>query len=99
MTKILIDLNKPAFQKEFFNLQKDEQRALLNTLRKIYNLSWEQIYNDLGIKWELIHSNKQYDHLYSFRFSQKYRGIAYKEDDYMVLVGLFTDHDEAYKKR
>ena len=41
MTKIILDLNEPEFQNEFFELQKDEQRALLNTFKKISNLSWD----------------------------------------------------------
>lgn len=35
MTKIILDLNEPEFQNEFFELQKDEQLSLLNTLKKI----------------------------------------------------------------
>jgi hypothetical protein len=97
MSKILIDLNDYNFQSEMFELQKDEQRALLNTLKKISKLNWSDFYKDKGIRWELIKQNQQEDELYSFRFSQKYRGTAYRQDDYMVLVGLFTDHDGAYK--
>ena len=99
MGEILLDMNQEEFQNEFFSLEKNEQRALLNTLRKIRELTWKQLYCDKGIRWELIRSNKnkQIDNLYSFRFSQKYRGTAFREGDYLVLVGVFPDHDRAYK--
>jgi hypothetical protein len=97
MTKILIDLNNENFQNILFNLEKSEQRALLNTLRKISKLSWEELYKDKGIRWELIISkNSKNINTYSFRFSKKYRGTAYRESDYLVLLELFTDHDGAY---
>lgn len=99
MTKILLDMNQTEFQNQLFKLEKKEQRALLNTLDKIKKLTWEQLYCDKGIRWELISSNKNklVDNLYSFRFSQKYRGTAFREGNYLVLLGLFPDHDGAYK--
>jgi hypothetical protein len=98
MTKILLDMNYSDFQNNLFKLEKNEQRALLNTLDKIKKLSWEQLYHDKGIRWELISSKKTKDdrNLYSFRFSQKYRGTAYRNGSYLVLIGLFPDHDGAY---
>jgi hypothetical protein len=99
MTKILLDMNQEEFQTQLFKLEKQEQRALLNTLEKIKKLSWEQLYHDKGIRWELINTvkNPKIDKLCSFRFSQKYRGTAYREGDYLILVELFTNHDGAYK--
>lgn len=99
MNKILLDLNVEEFQDSLFNLEKHEQRALLNTLKKISNLSWEELYQDKGIRWELITSRKTTKGLaiYSFRFSQKYRGTAYRDGDYLVLLDLFVNHDSAYK--
>jgi hypothetical protein len=92
-------MNYPAFQEQLFALEKLEQRTLLNTLRKIKQLNWETLYTDKGIRWELITSKKteKGNNLYSFRFSQKYRGVAYRDDNYLVLLGLFPDHDSAYK--
>ena len=99
MSKILIDLNRPKFQQEFFELQKDEKKALLNTLKKMSKLEWTELYVDKGIRWELIESEKSNrgNNLYSFRFSQKYRGTAFRDGDYLVLLGLFPDYDSAYK--
>ncbi len=76
MNKILLDMNYPIFQEQLFSLEKLEQRTLLNTLRKIKKLDWEELYKDKGIRWELItsKSTSQGHNIYSFRFSQKYRG-------------------------
>jgi hypothetical protein len=95
---VLIDMNYPNFQEQLFSLEKVEQRALLNTLGKIKQLSWEALYLDKGIRWELIASKKtaQGNSLYSFRFSQKYRGVAYRDGKYLVLLSLHPNHDEAY---
>lgn len=99
MTKILLDMNEEEFQNSFFNLEKHEQRALLNTLKKITKLNWEELYQDKGIKWELITSRKTIkgQDIYSFRFSKKYRGTAFRENNYFVLLDLFVNHDGAYK--
>lgn len=40
MTKILLDMNYPAFQGQLFSLEKQEQRALLTTLKKIKQREW-----------------------------------------------------------
>ena len=95
---IKIDTNYPEFQEQLFELEKVEQRALLNTLRKIKKLTWDALYKDKGIRWELITFQKgdNTEPLYSFRFSQKYRGVAYRDGQFMVLLRLFPDHDGAY---
>jgi hypothetical protein len=58
MSKILLDLNNPIFQQDLFNLSKPELVALFKTLRKISQLTWQQLYQDQGLKWELIHSKE-----------------------------------------
>lgn len=99
MTKIKIDLNNPDFQKDLFALQKNEQLALIKTLRKISDLNWNELYQDHGLKWETIIAKiaKNNMRIYSFRFSQKYRILALREDTYLRLLNLHTDHDSAYK--
>ncbi|BBJ31813.1 hypothetical protein RAS_09220 [Rickettsia asiatica] len=98
MTKILLDMNYPAFQEQLFSLEKIAQHALLATLKKIKQLNWDQLYKDKGIRWELITSKitSKGNNIYSFRFSQKYRGTAYRDGNYFVLMAIFTDHDSAY---
>lgn len=99
MTKIKIDLNNPDFQKDLFSLQKNEQLALIKSLKKISNLTWDILYKDQGLKWEAIISKttKTNGRIYSFRFSQKYRVLALREGSFLRLLTLHTDHDSAYK--
>jgi hypothetical protein len=92
-----VDMNNPQFQADLFKLEKKEQMALLSTLKKIHKMTWKEVYSNRGLKWEIILS-KQYNgkRIYSFRFSQKYRGLALREDDYIRLLTLHVDHDSAY---
>ena len=98
MNKILLDMNSPIFQEQLLDLEKLEQRASINSLRKIKQLTWEELYRDKGIRWELITSKRtsQGNNLYSFRFSQKYRGVAYRDGKYLALLSICVDHDSAY---
>jgi hypothetical protein len=99
MNKVKLDMNHPDFQDDLFNLEKIEQRALFNSLNKIRQLYWEELYKDKGLRWELIASQqtqKGYN-LYSFRFSQKYRATGYRDGLYLVLLELHTDHDSTYQ--
>ncbi|MFX8984491.1 hypothetical protein ABTN17_21265, partial [Acinetobacter baumannii] len=72
-------MNNPYFQENLFSLEKVEQTALIRTLKKISGLSWEDLYKNKGLKWEAIISKKTSanERLYSFRFSVKYRALAY----------------------
>ncbi len=47
-------MNNPEFQNSLFLLEKNEQLALLKTLKKIGQLSWSELYADTGLKWEAI---------------------------------------------
>jgi len=91
MTKILLDMNYPAFQEQLFSLEKIEQHTLLSTLKKIKQLSGDQLYKDKGIRWELITSKitSKGNNIYSFRFSQKYRGTAYREKLSCVTSNIY----------
>ena len=97
---IQIDMNNQRFQNDLFTLEKIEINALIKTLKKINQLEWEQLYKDNGLKWESIVNPtiKQNKQLYSFRFSQKYRILAYRENNFLRLLTIHSDHDSAYKK-
>lgn len=99
MSEIKIDLNNPEFQRDFFALEKNEQLALIRTLKKIKQLSWSKLYTDNGLKWEAILSKQSEvgERIYSFRFSQKYRATALRQDDFLRLLTLHSDHDSAYR--
>lgn len=99
MASIKIDLNNPEFQSDLFGLEKSEQLALIKTLKKIHKLTWSELYSDHGLKWEAILSKKTKtgERIYTFRFSQKYRAVALRQDDFLRLLTLHVDHDSAYK--
>jgi len=59
MYKIKIDLNSTEFQKDLFSLEKNEQVALIKTLRKISNLTWDELYRDQGLKWEVLYLKQE----------------------------------------
>lgn len=100
MNDIKIDMNQPDFQRDFFDLEKTEQVALIKTLGKIRKLHWSDLYSDKGLNWEAILSKqtKLGDRIYSFRFSKKYRATALRQDNFLRLLTLHVDHDSAYKK-
>lgn len=99
MSKILLDLNNPIFQQDLFNLQKQEKLAVLKTLKKIAQLTWEQLYQDQGLKWEMIYSKqgKKGENLFSFRITQKMRGIGIRQGEYLRILSLHSEHDSTYK--
>jgi hypothetical protein len=53
---ILILANR--LEAELFALQELERHAALNTLKKIRQLTWQQVYSGQGLKWEKITSVK-----------------------------------------
>ncbi len=95
---VRLDLNNPVFQRQLFNLSKNDQRSLLNTLRKLATLTWQQVYVDQGLKWEAILSRKGPDgnRLYSLRIGNGFRAVAYREGKWLRLLSLHPDHDSAY---
>ena len=98
----LLDLNNPDFQETFFELEKAERIASVDTLRKIRRMTWEQIYRDKGLHWEKIVSAKPpkgADAIYSIRITKARRAIAYREGQYMRLLMVTPDHDSTYGKK
>lgn len=91
-------MNNPEFQTDFFQLEKEEQTALIKTLKKIRQLTWNQLYEDRGLKWEVITSKKinTGEKIFTFRFSKKYRATAFRQENFLRLLTLHSDHDSAY---
>jgi hypothetical protein len=99
---IRLDLNNPVFQEQLLTLQKLERHAALDTLNKIRQLTWNQLYRDQGIKWEKITSIKPpvgIDAVYSLRISQSRRATAHRDGDFMRLLTISPDHDATYGKK
>ncbi len=93
-----LDLNNPVFQRQLFKLSKNDQRNILNTLQKLANMTWLQVYADHGLKWEAILSKKGPggNRLYSFRIGKGFRGVAYRDSSWLRLLSLHPDHDSTY---
>lgn len=96
---IRLDLNNPTFQSQLFDLPKGDQRAVLNTLRKLSRMSWEQLYRDRGLKWEAILSKRgpHGGRLYTFRCGKGFRAVAYRHGDLLRLLTLHPGQDSAYR--
>ena len=96
---VRLDLNIERFQRDLFKLEQDQQLTLLGTLRKIAEMTWEQVYRDKGLHWEAIESragvNKE--RLYSLRVTRKFRAVAYRDGNLLRCVSLHPDHDSAYQ--
>lgn len=99
MANVRLDLNQRELQQDLFGLTKEQQRAVLNTLRRLTSMTWEQVYGDRGLKWEAISSRVASDgrRIYTFRCGRGFRGTAYRKGDYMMLLSLHPDHDSAYR--
>jgi hypothetical protein len=99
---VLLDLNNPVFQENQFALQKPERHAALDTLNKIRQMTWSQVYRDNGLKWEKIVSARLsagIDAIYSLRITQSRRATALRDGRTMRLLTVAPDHDSTYGKK
>ena len=98
MNKIKLNFGAPTCQEALLTLQQEELVAIFRSFKKISKMTWQQLYEDSGLKWEAIitrHTSLN-QRMYSFRFSQKYRATAMRNGDTLSILGLHTDHDSAY---
>lgn len=99
---VKLDLNSPVFQRRLVSLDKAEASRVLGTLKKLLLLSWSQVYQDSGLKWEKISSVQPpagIDAVYSLRITQARRATAYRDGEYMRLLTIELDHDATYGKK
>lgn len=99
---VKVDLNNPVFQRQWVELDKTEASRVLGTLRKLLQLSWDQVYRDPGLKWEKISSVPPppgIDALYSLRVTQARRATAYRDGDMLRFLTIEPDHDATYGKK
>lgn len=99
--EIRLDLNNREFQRQLFALGKQDQSRVLNTLRKLAQMTWQQVYRDRGLKWEAILSRRgqKGERLYSLRLSRGLRAVGFRDARWLRLVSLHPDHDSAYRGR
>jgi hypothetical protein len=94
---VLLDLNSPEFQSQFFALERPLLAQVVEVLDRLRKMAWSDVYRSSGLKWEKIGRNAPNgEPLYSLRITQKARAIGFREGDYLRLVSLHPDHDSAY---
>lgn len=99
---VRLDINNPVFQENLLTLQKSERHSALDTLNKLRQMTWNQVYRDNGVKWEKIVSIKPptgIDAIYSLRITQARRATAYRDGDFVRFLTIAPDHDSAYGKK
>ncbi|HEY5329501.1 MAG TPA: hypothetical protein VIJ79_06435 [Acidobacteriaceae bacterium] len=99
---VRLDLNNPVFQSNLLDLPKPDRHSALETLKKLRQLTWNQIYSDQGLKWEKIVSASTppgVASIYSLRITQSRRATAYREGDFIRFLTIPPDHDATYGKK
>ena len=100
--KLQLDLNNEVFQENWLTLDKSERNRVTDTLRKLRQLTWDQLYRDQGLKWEKVASVKApegIDAIYTLRITQSRRASAYRDGNFLRFLTIAPDHDAAYGKK
>ncbi len=99
MARIVLDLNNPVFQQDWFSLEREEALAVLDPMRKIRQMDWEQLYRDRELRWEAILSRTGPggQRIYSLRVTRRVRAVAYRDGDFLRFLSIHADHDSAYE--
>jgi hypothetical protein len=101
---VQLDINSPIFLVSLFGLPNEEKLQALKTLQKISQLTWHDVYQDQGLKWEKITSVKpdpelKIDAIYSLRINNARRATAYRDGNFMRFLTIAPDHDATYGKK
>jgi hypothetical protein len=88
-----LDINSPRFQVDLLTLEKEDLIQVANTLRKLLQMEWSQVYQDKGLNWEYIRERE----IYTLRASKKIRISALREGNHLRLLAIHPDHDSAYE--
>jgi hypothetical protein len=100
--RVQLDLNNEVFQENWLALDKAESSRVINTLRKLRQLTWDQLYRDQGLKWEKVVSVRPpqgIDAIYTLRITQSRRATACRDGNLLRLLSIAPDHDAAYGKK
>jgi len=91
-----LDFSMVCEKMGFQGIQTAEQALFVDTFRKFEELTWNQIYTDIGIDFKEYHGNldQRYHHrkTHKFRASQKIRCHGYRENDSFIVIGFEIDH-------
>ncbi|MFN0063783.1 MAG: hypothetical protein ACKVPX_14860 [Myxococcaceae bacterium] len=98
--RVRLDLNNPEFLRGLAEADPVEASRVLRGLQKLQGMDWAIVQKSKGIRWEKIEQVPAPNGgaVYSLRLSQKYRALAFRDDDFLRLLTLHLDHDSAYKK-
>lgn len=99
---VQLDPNNPVFQENWLSLDKPERSRVTDTLKKLRQITWHQVYRDQGLKWEKVTSidpPKGIDAIYTLRITSSRRVTAYRDGNFMRLLAIAPDHDAAYGKK
>ena len=99
---VQLDLNNPVFQENWLSLDKPERSRVTDTLKKLRQLTWSQVYRDQGLKWEKVASINPpngIDAIYTLRITQSRRATAYRDGNFMRLLTIAPNHDAAYGEK
>lgn len=101
--RVRLDLNNPEFQESLFTLDKTERNRVLDTLKKLHRMTWTQVYQNPGLKWEKIETPpvkmQAGENAYSIRVSQSRRAVVTRNGDFMRFLTLPVGHDSTYEGR
>ena len=99
-SRVRLDLNSPEFQDVFFRLELSELKQVVGSLRRPAELDWNSLYRHTGFKWEAVRHIRTPNGAtaHSLRLSEKIRGIAYRDGDFLCIISLHPDHDSAYER-
>lgn len=98
--RVRLDLNSPEFLEVFLRLDASALSQVAANLDRIRKLDWSNVYASKGLHWEAIDHLKAPDgksKVYSVRLSQKIRGLAFRDGEFMRFISLHPDHDSAYE--
>src|SRR5476649_1103452 len=93
---VQLDLNNEVFQDNWLGLDQQERSRVTDTLRRLRQLSWNQVCRDQGLKWEKVASinpPKGIDAIYTLRITQSRRATAHRDGNFMRMLSIAPDHD------
>ncbi|MBI3181499.1 MAG: hypothetical protein HYZ28_05095 [Myxococcales bacterium] len=98
--RVILDLNSPVFLDDFLSLDKTELARVVKALKRIRSMDWDTFLKHRGSKWEEIGhvQGPNGKPAHSFRLSQRYRALAYRDGDFLRVLSLHLDHDSAYEE-
>ena len=77
-----------------------ELKQVINSLRRLRELSWNELYRHPGLRWEAIEHLKAPNgaRVYSPRLGQQTRALGFRDGGILRLTSLHPDHDSAYRR-